>query len=389
MISRLSWRPGLFPAQQSCPAASAAPTAQLRGTVSVITGGGRGIGRVLAQALADAGAAVGLIARSGADLAETVRLVEACGGTAAAARADVTDQQAAADAIAALQRQLGPVDLLVNNAGVGGPVGDAWQVNPGDWWRTVEINLRGVFLCSRAVLPAMTARGTGRIVNITSDAGVYRWPQVSAYSVSKAAVIKFTENLAAEANRSGIRAFSVHPGLTPIGLSERALASDAPPGSAQARMHAWVRRELQAGRGAEPALVASLVTRLAAGDADRLSGCHLSVHDDLDAILACGQGVRDRYQLRRAGTPKHSAGLRVIVPPHLPFLARGRTPVNSPFQSGRSDQPSAGSQDRSQRDQRRLLLRLCLLLRRRRGSLPQMRSRRRREDKRDSQDQRE
>jgi NAD(P)-dependent dehydrogenase (short-subunit alcohol dehydrogenase family) len=139
-----------------------------------------------------------------------------------------------------------------------------------------------------------------RIVNITSEAGVYRWPQVSAYSVSKAAVIKFTENLAAESSRSGVRVFSVHPGITPIGLSERALAGAAPPGSAEDRMHAWVRQELRAGRGAEPGLVAGLVTRLAAGHADRLSGCHLSVHDDLDAVLACGEGVRDRYQLRLA-----------------------------------------------------------------------------------------
>ena len=183
--------------------------------MSVITGGSRGIGRMLAQALADAGAAVGMIARSGTELAETVRLVTASGGTAAAARADVTDQQAAAGAIDALRRQLGPVDLLVNNAGVSGPFGDAWQVDAEDWWRAVEINLRGVFLCSRAVLPAMTARGAGRIVNITSEAGAFRWPQVSAYSVSKAAVIKFTENLAAEASRSGVRAFSVHPGSPP------------------------------------------------------------------------------------------------------------------------------------------------------------------------------
>lgn len=70
-------------------------------------------------------------------------------------------------------------------------------------------------------------------------------------------------------------------------------------------MYAWVRQELQAGRGAEPALVARLVTRLAAGDADRLSGCHLSVHDDLDAILACGPDVRDRYQLRLASHRPH------------------------------------------------------------------------------------
>jgi NAD(P)-dependent dehydrogenase (short-subunit alcohol dehydrogenase family) len=271
--------------------------------VSVITGGGRGIGRVLAQALADAGAAVGLIGRSGAELAETVRLVAGMGGSAAAACADVTDQQAVAAAIEALRRDLGPVDLLVNNAGVCGPVGDAWQVDADDWWRAVEINLRGVLLCSCAVLPAMAARGAGRIVNIASEAGVSRWPLVSAYSVSKAAVIKFTENLAAEAGRSGVQAFSVHPGITPIGLSERALADAAPPGSAEARVHAWVRQELQAGRGAEPALVGRLVTRLAAGDADGLSGCHLSVHDDLDAILACGHDVRDRYRLRLGSGP--------------------------------------------------------------------------------------
>jgi NAD(P)-dependent dehydrogenase (short-subunit alcohol dehydrogenase family) len=309
MIRPLSRRPGRCPAEHGAPVAN--PAARLRGTVCVITGGGRGIGRVLAQALAGTGAAVGLIARSGGELAETVRLVTASGGTASAACADVTDERAAADAIAAICGSLGPADLLVNNAGVGGPVGDAWQVDPGDWWRAVEINLRGVFVCSRAVLPAMTARGAGRIVNITSQAGVYRWPQVSAYSVSKAAVIKFTENLAAEASRSGIRAFSVHPGLTPIGLSERALADAAPSGSAEARMYAWVRQELRAGRGAEPALVAGLVTRLAAGDADQLSGCHLSVHDNLDAILACGEGVRDRYQLRLASDrPVCSAGGR-------------------------------------------------------------------------------
>ncbi len=274
--------------------------AELTGTVSVITGGGRGIGRFLARALAAAGSAVGLIARSEGELAETVRLVTATGGTAAAACADITDPAAALGAVDALRRRLGPADLLVNNAGVSGPFGAAWQVGADDWWRAVEINLRGAFLCSRAILPGMTARGAGRIVNITSEAGVFRWPQASAYSVSKAAVIKFTENLAAEAARYGVRAFSVHPGITPIGLSERALAGGAPPGSAEARVHAWVRRELRAGRGAEPALVARLVTRLAAGHADRLSGCHLSVHDDLDAILACEQDIRDRYQLRLA-----------------------------------------------------------------------------------------
>jgi NAD(P)-dependent dehydrogenase (short-subunit alcohol dehydrogenase family) len=273
---------------------------ELTGTVSVITGGGRGIGRFLALALAAAGSAVGLMARSEGELAETARLVTAAGGTAHAVCADVTDPAATLDAIDALRRRLGPADLLINNAGVSGPFGEAWQVDAADWWRAAEINLRGVFLCARAVLPGMTTRGAGRIVNITSEAGALRWPQASAYSVSKAAVIKLTENLAAEVGRYGVRVFSVHPGITPIGLSERALADGAPPGSAEAQIYAWIRQELRAGRGAEPALVARLVTRLAAGHADQLSGCHLSVHDDLEAILACEHDVRDRYQLRLA-----------------------------------------------------------------------------------------
>ena len=89
-----------------------------------------------------------------------------------------------------------------------------------------------------------------------------------------------------------MQVFSVHPGVTPIGLTERALADGAAPGSAEARVYAWIRAELRAGRGADPALAARLITRLAAGHADRLSGCHLSVHDDLDAILACPDDLR-------------------------------------------------------------------------------------------------
>ncbi len=277
----------------------------LAGSVALVTGGGRGIGRVLARALAGSGACVGLIARSGDQLAESVRLIEEAGGVAAAAAADLTDEAATAAAVGELSRVLGPVDLLVNNAGVGGPFGDTWDVDPGSWWRTVEVNLRGVFLCARAVLPGMADRGRGRIVNVTSEAGVRRWPQVSAYSVSKAAVIKFTENLAVEAGRAGIRVFSVHPGITPIGLSERALARAARPGSAEDQVYSWIRGELDAGRGAEPDRAAGLVLRLAAGQADALSGRHLSVHDDLDAILAAADRVRrdDLYQLRRNELP--------------------------------------------------------------------------------------
>lgn len=272
----------------------------LAGSVALVTGGGRGVGRVLALALAGAGAAVGLIARSADQLVETVHLVEAAGGTAAAACADLGDPAAAATAVDKLRHELGVVDLLVNNAGINGPVGPAWEVPEEDWWRTVEVNLRGVTVCSRLVLPEMVARRHGRIVNVTSQAGVFRWPMASAYSVSKAAVIKLTENLGYETKRYRISVFSVHPGILPIGLSEPALASTAPADSPLGRIREWVRQELAEGRGAHPHQVAALLLRIARGDLDRLSGRHLSVHDDVDVLLSRAEDVlRDDLQVLR------------------------------------------------------------------------------------------
>ncbi|MGH3788559.1 MAG: SDR family oxidoreductase [Pseudonocardiaceae bacterium] len=146
----------------------------------------------------------------------------------------------------------------------------------------------------------MVARRRGRIVNLTSHAGVFRWPLASAYSVAKAAVIKFTENLGHETKRYGIGVFSVHPGILPIGLSEPALASTAPADSPEGRLREWVRRELATGRGAKPHQVAELLLRVATGQADQLSGRHLSVHDDLDTLLSRTEDVlRDDLHLLR------------------------------------------------------------------------------------------
>jgi NAD(P)-dependent dehydrogenase (short-subunit alcohol dehydrogenase family) len=251
----------------------------------------------LALALADAGTAVGLVARSGDELAESVDLIRDNGGSAAAAIADVGDYDAVTAAVERLQHELGPTDLLINNAGITGPDGPAWEVAPDSWWRTVEVNLRGVLHCSNAVLPGMVARGRGRIINVTSQAGVFRWPLASAYSVSKAAVVKFTENLAYETKRFGIGVFSLHPGLLPIGFSEG--ANDAPEGSPGA----WVAQQLAEGRGVDPRDAAQFVLRLAAGEADALSGCHLSVHDDLDALITRADDIRrdDLLMLRVRG----------------------------------------------------------------------------------------
>jgi NAD(P)-dependent dehydrogenase (short-subunit alcohol dehydrogenase family) len=139
---------------------------------------------------------VGLIARSEMELRRTHELIEKAGGTAAAATADVTDPAGLQEAIDRLRRHLGRFDLLVNNAGILGPVGPLWEVDADAWWTTMDVNVRGLVLCTRLVMPDMIAAGRGRVINVTSQAGVHRWPLVSGYSVSKAAVVKLTENLA-------------------------------------------------------------------------------------------------------------------------------------------------------------------------------------------------
>jgi NAD(P)-dependent dehydrogenase (short-subunit alcohol dehydrogenase family) len=273
---------------------------ELTGQVVAITGGGRGVGRMAARALAGVGAAVGVLARSPRELEETVALIEAAGGVALAATADVTDPEQLADALAHVRNELGPIDLLINNAGILGPIGPTWEVDASEWWNAMEVNVRGMLLCTQLVLPDMVARRHGRILNLASQAGVHRWPLLSGYSVSKAAVAKFSENVAQEARRYGVTILSVHPGLLPIGLSEHAVPTQPEPGSYEAHVYNWVARQFADGHGADPADAMRLFVRLARGDGDVLSGRHVSVHDDLDALVAQIDVVRncDLYVLR-------------------------------------------------------------------------------------------
>ena len=267
--------------------------------MALVTGAGRGVGRLVATSFADAGAAVAMVARSGDELDRTLEL-------------DLDERRhrgrrgrrrhrpaGLAAAVADLRHQLGPVDLLVNNAGILGPAGPLWELELDEWWTTMDVNVRGLVLATQLVLPDMVAAGRGRIINITSQAGVHRWPLASAYSVSKAAVVKLTENLALETSRHGIGVFSVHPGLLPIGISET-IAAQTPTSAHEAHIRNWALNALAEGRGADPARAAELLLRIAAGDADRLTGRHLDVHDDLDRLLGRLPEVleHDLYVLR-------------------------------------------------------------------------------------------
>jgi NAD(P)-dependent dehydrogenase (short-subunit alcohol dehydrogenase family) len=284
-------------------------TYDLTGTVALLSGGSRGVGRLLAARLARAGAAVGLIARSAAELAAAVEEIKLAGGTAAAATADVTDQHATAAAFAALRERLGPADVLINNAGIRGPTGPLWEVDAAQWWSTFEVNVGGTLALTRLALPSMIAAGRGRLINITSYAGVYRWPMMSAYAASKAALVNLTETLAKETRPHGVSVFSVDPGILPIGLTEIALSTVTDPGTPEARIQAWMRDRLATGQGTDPDRAALLIVALASGRADRLSGRHLTVTDDLGALL----GQIDRIERDDLHTLRLRTGTTVRV----------------------------------------------------------------------------
>jgi len=223
--------------------------------------------------------------------------------------ADITDEAATTAALAEFRERLGPVDLLVNNAGVSGPAGLLWELDAASWWRAIEVNLGGSFALTRKVLPDMIAQGRGRIVTITSNAGIYRWPLMSSYVASKAALVKLTETLAAETRPHGVSIFSVDPGLLSMGLSDAALSRSADAGTAEGRVFSWIRDRLASGYGADPDQAVRLIVELAHGRGDRLSGRHLTVADNLDTLIEHIEEIeRDDLQtlrLRTAGGLKH------------------------------------------------------------------------------------
>jgi len=268
---------------------------ELRGQVAIVTGAGRGLGRAIALALARAGASVGVVARSGEQIAGTEREIGEAGGEALAVVADVSDAASVERMARQVEGALGPTDLLVNDAATPGPLGPMWEADAGDWWHTFEVNLRGPYLCSRALLPGMIARCRGRIINLSTTAATMAVAHMGAYVIAKTALTRFTENLAAELINSGVSVFAIDPGTVRTAMSEHILESEA-----GKKWLPWFRKLFDQGRDVPAEKAARLVVQVAAGRADALSGRFLGVYDELEKLLGRLEEIKraDLYTLR-------------------------------------------------------------------------------------------
>lgn len=178
----------------------------------VVTGGGRGIGAAVAEALAQAGAAVVVSARSADEIEQTATSPREAGHRAWAITCDVTDPEAVGTLHRRAEEALGGVDVLINNAGIGHSA-PLKAISVADWNRIFAVNATGTFLCTQAFLPAMVERGWGRVVNVASVAGKVGAPYISAYAASKHAVVGFTRSIAAEVATRGVTVNAVCPGF--------------------------------------------------------------------------------------------------------------------------------------------------------------------------------
>jgi len=244
-------------------------TRALADMVAVVTGGGRGIGAAVALAFAQEGARLVLAARTAPELDRIADQVRSLGGTALVAPGDVSEPGDVARIFDAAAKEFGRLDVLVNAAGVLGPIGSLWDVAADEWLRTIRVNLYGTFLCCRAALPRMIAQRRGKVINLSGGGATSPLPQFTAYGSSKAAVVRLTEALAEEVSSFNVQVNAIAPGMVDTSIHDQVLAAGERAGAHLARVRAM--REQGEGR-VSPDLPARLAVFLASDQSGGLSG---------------------------------------------------------------------------------------------------------------------
>jgi NAD(P)-dependent dehydrogenase (short-subunit alcohol dehydrogenase family) len=258
----------------------------LDGQVALVSGAGRGFGRAIAERLAEEGARVALLSRSMPQLLEVADAIRAKGGEAFAVSCDVADPASIAEAVKTAVAELGPIDLLVNNAGVPGPFGPIWLVDPDAWWTAQKIHIRAPMLFMHHVLPDMVERNRGRVICVSAIASRMVAANLSAYCTGKIAQNRIVAEAAAELKDTAVAVFAIDPGFAATQLA-RDTAADP---DAQKYFTPLVDRinnhPHKFGTDPDLANCAQRVLDLASGKYDALSGNYYELPDDLDAELA-------------------------------------------------------------------------------------------------------
>lgn len=244
----------------------------LSGRVALVTGGGRGIGRAVAHSLSEAGAAVAVVARSVDQVDAVAAELTGAGARARGFRCDVGDASSVEETVRQVTESLGPVDILVNNAGVASS-SPLHRTSLDEWERLFRVNATGSFLCTRAVLPGMTDRGWGRIVNVASVVGLTAAPYVAAYAASKHAQVGLTRAAAAEVADTGVTVNAVCPGYVDTPMTRESVARIRErTGRTEEEALEALRRQNPQGRLIEPREVAHAVLAFCAPDAGGING---------------------------------------------------------------------------------------------------------------------
>lgn len=247
----------------------------LSNKVVVVTGAGRGIGRTIAIKCAAQGANLALLARTESELRETQEIVSGKGPRARIYVCDIASQDSAAAAVEAVRHELGRVDVLVNNAGVQPPIGPFSVVSLDEWKKNVSVNLFGTAHMISSVLPDMISRKKGKIINLSGGGSTSPRPNFSAYSVSKTAVVRFTETLAVELREHNIDVNAVSPGAINTRMLDEVLQAGSLAGSETADAG---KRKVKGGD--DPELAAELIAFLASDDSDGITGKLISAKWD-------------------------------------------------------------------------------------------------------------
>lgn len=258
---------------------------ELKGQVAIVTGAGRGIGRAIAVRFAAEGAAVGLTARTKAQIDAVLAQIERAAGRGCAVTGDATSRADVERIVRTVEEELGPVTLLINNAGVAGPYGPVGEVDPDAWWKAQELHILAPMLFMTAVIKGMTARRAGRIINISSPRSHQLTANLSAYSFGKTGQNRLAALVANEGKPHGVKAFALDPGSIMTEMADDTMNSpDAQRWVPQmvARLH-----ELKGTQGPEDGMkwCTDRCVALASGRYDALSGRYIDRTEDPEEIL--------------------------------------------------------------------------------------------------------